>query len=328
MTREVLWLFLALIPLPISAQVDITLIDVGQGDSILVTFPQQSNGVRKRMLIDGGESTSANNPVVQFLRSQNIQELDFVVLSHPHFDHYGGLIEVFRQFTVTEFIWTGETRTGVTSWTTFATEKDRAGTRTVAMPGMTRTSKSAKVEVLMAGGNHPNTSVGKDINDDSLSMMLTYKGVKVLFTGDIEDDGGFDLVSRWCGTRTKCSKLNADIIKIPHHGSIELFTPFVAFATPDIVLVSAGFNNTEHHHPRAEALEMYADVGATEFFSTSANGVNQVTVTIAANGNIVRPAFLATETYTAWREIDNDNPCTGAAHEGLCLITVLQGSAP
>jgi len=160
--------------------------------------------------------------------------------------------------------------------------------------------------------------------------MLSYKGVKVLFTGDIEDDGGSDLVSRYCpSATTTCSKLNADILKIPHHGSIKLFGRFAAFADPEILLVSAGFNNTEHHHPRAEALETYADFGATEIFSTSAFRTNNVTTTIQANGAIVRPTFPSSQTYTAWRGIDSDNACTtGTAHEGLCLITTPQGSAP
>ena len=99
------------------AQVDpralvITVIDIGQGDSILIEFPEYADGTRKTMLIDGGVSTSANNAVVQLLTTKGINTLDIVVLTHPHNDHYSGLTPIFENgsIVVDEFWWTGETR--------------------------------------------------------------------------------------------------------------------------------------------------------------------------------------------------------------------------
>ena len=102
---------LLLICAPATAQVvDITVIDVGQGDSILVEFPEGRDGTRKRMLIDGGRSTSDENAVLQFLNDQNIDQLDIVVVTHPHDDHFAGLTPVLKQLDIEEIWWNGERR--------------------------------------------------------------------------------------------------------------------------------------------------------------------------------------------------------------------------
>ena len=93
-----------------ASQLEITVIDVNQGDSILIAFPPNGDGERKHMLIDGGPSVADNNTVVQLLRSKNIEILDVLVLTHPHLDHYGGLIPVLNHFSVKEFWWNGEDR--------------------------------------------------------------------------------------------------------------------------------------------------------------------------------------------------------------------------
>jgi beta-lactamase superfamily II metal-dependent hydrolase len=315
---------------PAAAQVDITLIDVGQGDSILITFPPLSDGTRRRMLIDGGVSRAVNAPVIEFLEDEGITELDFVVLTHPHIDHYGGLIPVLNQLAVDEFWWTGERRAPGGTWDQMVMAMENAGERIVVEPGMRRSSQRARVEILMAGGNHPDSGEGEDINNDSLTMMLSYRGTKVLLPGDIEGDGGNDLVDEYCSsTSNSCRKLDADIIKIPHHGSSHLSARFVQLAQPEIGLISAGFDNRSHHHPRVSALEIYRDFGMESFYSTSASGDNHVTITIAANGDIELPDVPDGQTYTAWRTIDPDHPCSAAdTHENLCLIEIAQGEGP
>ncbi len=211
------WLFVVAVILlsqPLSAQVDITMIDVNQGDSILVTLPPRSDGTRKRMLIDGGLSSSDSSELMQFLAGEGITELDWVVLTHPHNDHFKGLTRVLNDLTVKELWTTGEGRvcdSSTCQWNDFVAARARAGTDIVPARGLKRSSQSAKIEVLMVGGNHPDTDDGRDINNDSLSIMLSYKGTKVLFTGDIEGDGGNDLVNEYCRrSRNSCRKLNAD----------------------------------------------------------------------------------------------------------------------
>jgi competence protein ComEC len=323
----------ALPPGPISAQVDITLIDVNQGDAVLVTFPPLADGSRRRMLIDGGGSASANSELMQFLGDEQIDELDWVVLTHPHSDHFNGLTKVLGEITVRELWTTGESRTCGNpncQWNQFVAARANAEMDVVPERGLTRSSQGARFEVLMAGGNHPDTDNGPDINNDSLSIMLSYEGVKVLFTGDIEGDGGNNLVDAYCRrARNRCRKLDADIIKIPHHGSAHLSAMFVRFAAAEIGLVSAGPRNRQHHHPRTIALDTYREFGMTELYSTSADTVDHITIRIDEDGDIVRPSLPAGQTYSAWESSEPDRDCaSGDIHDALCLVLVPQGTLP
>jgi beta-lactamase superfamily II metal-dependent hydrolase len=152
----------------------------------------------------------------------------------------------------------------------------------------------------------------------------------VLFTGDIEHQGGLDLVNEYCPrARNRCRKLNSHIVKIPHHGSAHLSPRFVQLVAPDIVLISAGHRNRQYHHPRVSALRAYADFGATEFYSTSAEGRSDITIRIESDGTITRPDTPPAQTFTAWIGIDSETECLPAnVSSGFCVLSVPQGAAP
>ena len=314
--------------------VEITVIDVRQGDSILISFPPGASGKRKHMLIDGGPSRSDENAVVQTLRGKNIDTLDFVVLTHPHIDHYAGLIPVLNDFTVKEFWWTGEARgesrgetlSDSSPWRLFEQAMTRAEEIVQVEVGDERSSQDAEVEILNAGGEYPDTTRGKNINNDSIVMMLRYRRVKVLFTGDIEEEEGLDLVDEFCArARKKCKKLNSDIIKIPHHGSAHLSSQFVKFAAAEHVLISAGHKNKQFHHPRESALRAYEEFGAERFFSTSDEAKTDIVVVIGPDRDQI--SIDGPETgFTSWRELheteeDDTEDCDTEIHKGFCLIT-------
>ena len=303
--------------------VDITVIDVGQGDSILIEFPAGANGDRKRMLIDGGDSDSTNNQVIQVLEQNKIDTLDIVVLTHPHRDHYNGLTPVLmdKKYTVNELWWTGEERDQkMESWTDFKTamaDSVRVRKKVMVKQGKIRTIQGAKIEILNAGGEYKN-----DINNDSIVLLLRYNGVKVLFTGDIEQDEGRDLVKDFCPrSKNKCKRLDVDIIKIPHHGSAELDQRFVKFAAAEYVLISAGEEN-RHEHPRWSALNTYKKFGAQHFYSTSAAGENHLKVTIGPGKKQISVDSVKTE-FSYWRKKERDKPCTNQENRqgNYCLGT-------
>ena len=312
---------------------EITVIDVRQGDSILIEFPPSMSGHRKTMLIDGGPSRSASNSVVQLLNSKGISTLDFVVLTHPHIDHYAGLIPVLNDFTVKEFWWTGESRgasrgetlSSNSPWRLFEQAMACAQEQVLVQVGMKRSSQEAKVEILNAGGEYPDTSKGKDINNDSIVMMLSYRSVKVLFTGDIEEEEGLDLVDEFC-TRAKkrCRKLDSDIVKIPHHGSAHFSPQLVKFADAEHVLISASFKNKSFHHPRESALHAYEEFGAEHFYSTSDEPQTNITVTIGPDRDEI--SIQGPETgFTSWREMHeteegDTEACGTEVHGGFCLV--------
>jgi len=317
--------------------VEITVIDVGQGDSILIAFPPSSSGVRKHMLIDGGRrrqtasapNTCDSNAVIDVLRDKNITTLDFMVLTHPHNDHFFGLTAVLTcdEFTVNELWWNGDTRPattssgGVSQWGEFAAAMNNASTLVQVTEGMKRSSQKARIEVLGAGGRHPETS-GTNINNDSITLMLRYKGVKVLFTGDIESEEGRRLTDTYCPHSThKCRKLNVDVIKIPHHGSAHLSTRFVQFADAERVLISAANENESHHHPRETALNIYEEHGAIEFLSTSASdadGLDHLTVTIGPTKDETTTSGPTTG-FSFWSDAGPRDSCPNGQHNDFCL---------
>ena len=89
MRRLLLFVTLCLFCLATAAAqtLELTVVDVGQGDAILIEFPPGSTGNRKTMLIDGGPSLATSNAVMQLLASKNITTVNFLVLTHPHIDH-------------------------------------------------------------------------------------------------------------------------------------------------------------------------------------------------------------------------------------------------
>ena len=177
----------------------ITFIDVGQGDAALVEFPPFLDGSRARMLIDGGPDSTDDNAIVSLLREKNISMLDFVVLTHPHEDHYQGLIPVFENFIVEEFWWSGESRgssrweDSPRSWEEFEAALARVNEKVLLRQGHKLEVRGVKLRVLNAGREYPNTSKARDLNNDSVVMMFYYKSVKTLFAGDIEEAEGRDL---------------------------------------------------------------------------------------------------------------------------------------
>lgn len=327
---------LVVLALPVAAQtVDITVIDVGQGDATLIEFPaSRSTGIRKRMLVDGGGSQAPNNSVVRTLQAGGIDHLDVIMLTHPHADHYGGLTGLLNAtnpdgtftFTVDEFWWSGEARgpdrepSTPTSWTAFENARARIAVTHVVEQDEEHKFQKARIVFLSAGGEYEDTSDGDDINDDSLVMMLYFKRVKALFTGDIEEREGDDLARDYCNlNRSSCRKLNSKIMKIPHHGSAHFSSHFVRFVDPEHILISAGQRNRQFHHPRETSLIAYRDnVGRERFYSTSLDGENNLTIRIGpGRGDL---SVQGAETgFSYWIDMDDLETCANEVHRDFCL---------
>jgi competence protein ComEC len=263
--------------------------------------------------------------VVQLLRSKNINTLDVLVLTHPHLDHYGGLIPVLNHFSIKEFWWNGEDRgqsrneETPKTWTDFEEARVRADKEVLVTQGMRRSFQRARVEVLNAGGEYPNTSKGKDINNDSIVLLISYRGVKVLLTGDIEAEEGRDLVDDYCPSSTiSCRKLNVDILKIPHHGSSHFSSRFVQLADAEVALISAGFENKQFHHPRLAAIAAYEEFGAKCFYSTSTKEGDHITLKIGPNRD--QYTIDGSDTgFSYWADLDEEEVCPNESHQGFCV---------
>ncbi|MBW3613266.1 MAG: DNA internalization-related competence protein ComEC/Rec2 [Chloroflexi bacterium] len=229
-------------------QLHVTVLDVGQGDAILVETPGGST-----VLVDGGPDPEltlrrlgANLPF--FAR-----RIDLIMLSHPHQDHVAGLIEVLDRFRVGAVLHAGIPFEN-TAYTRLLTDAARAGIPVhLARAGHRVTAdRETTLEILYPTAADAAAPLPDgDINNGSVVAVLRHRGFAALLTGDAEAPIEAALVAR--GVLPP-----VDLLKVGHHGSHSSTTPALLEAIrPAIAVISAGEDN-EHGHPAAETLATLA----------------------------------------------------------------------
>ncbi|MGH7841449.1 MAG: DNA internalization-related competence protein ComEC/Rec2 [Candidatus Binataceae bacterium] len=230
----------------------VTFLSVGEGDAAVVRFP----GARVMLIDGGGAFHSTFDPgeriVAPFLWSQKIMHVDYVALSHPDRDHFGGLIFIARNFSPTHF-WTS----GIDSFDDSYAELRDAMKQAGAL-GRLCNSASAPIAIGGAGvrclGPLANVTELKK-NDASMVLRLSYGSATLLFPGDLESKGEHELIASG-------ADLRATILKTPHHGSrTSSSAAWLAAVHPELAVISLGYHN-RFHFPASEVLARYraADV--------------------------------------------------------------------
>lgn len=219
-------------------------LDVGQGDAILLVDRDDT------MLIDGGNPENGT-AIVNYLKKLGITQLDYVVATHNHNDHAGGLTDVVTNVAVSNLYVTHSEETESSRNLTEAANNRKVPISTPS-PGTTLTFGGSTINFLGP------LSVHEDVNNDSLVLKVTHGEHRFLFTGDMAGQAEQELLSQNLD-------LQADVLKVGHHGSsTSTGYVFLRAVNPRYAVISCGVNN-DYGHPHEETLSRLNDIGSTVF---------------------------------------------------------------
>lgn len=278
-------------------EVKITFFDIGQGDAAYVQFP---GGVD--MLIDCAADARILAALGRVMKPLD-RTLDYMIVSHPHADHYAGCIDVLKRFEVRHIVDSGMRRDGDPLWRSYweAVEAEGADYKEAADDASWRIGEVG-IRLLGAGSHTPTPSSsprlasraerasgrgsnlaeaqkeGSDINNASVVLLLEYGNSSALFTGDIERERESALLAAY-------PDLRADILKVSHHGSGGSTGPaFVESVSPKHAIISVGAKN-DYGHPSLRVIRRLERVGADVWRTDEAD---DVVATLDAGGVAVQ----------------------------------------
>ena len=217
-------------------EIRVHFIDLGQADGILLQSAQNA------VLIDGGEYATRDT-LVNYLRNAGITTLDYVVATHPHSDHIGGLAAVIQQFDVKNVLMPDATNNTATFEKLLTAIENKGISITVPSVGDKVAAGIIKFIVLAPANDF------KDLNNASLVLRMVHDKTAFLFTGDAETLSEKEMLNSGLSLR-------ANVLKAGHHGSrTSTSSEFLDAVRPGTVVVSCGTGNS-YGHPHKEFLEI------------------------------------------------------------------------
>ena len=233
---------------------EVHFLDVGQADCSLIICDDET------LLIDGG-NVADSEYVVSYLSEVGVKELDYVICTHAHEDHVGGLVGPLTAFTVTETVYAPATGATTKCYKNFVAAVQKQN-KTIVTPVFGEILRLGTAEVQFIC---PTTDKNyEDINNTSLVVKIVYGETSFLFTGDAERELELDILET-------DFDLSADVLKVGHHGSDSSTTyPFLREVMPEIAIISVGEDNT-YGHPTEGTLSKLNDADVTTY-RTDING--------------------------------------------------------
>ncbi|MBP1542929.1 MAG: MBL fold metallo-hydrolase [Oscillospiraceae bacterium] len=235
-------------------EIAVHFLDVGQGDCALIKTPE------KNLLIDCGEE-SESGYVIQYLRDFGVTRLDYVIATHPHSDHIGGMHRILSSFDVGEVI-IPEVDDEQIPTTAFyekmldVIEKKNIGAFYAIQGQEFELCKGTVLKILGPLGHGY-----EDLNDYSVVAKVESGNYSFLFTGDMEKISEHELLDVWIDVR-------ADVLKVAHHGSSSSSTTaFLKRVGPQYAVISVGEDNS-YGHPADDVLERLKLVDADVLTTT------------------------------------------------------------
>ncbi len=247
---------------PSGQNLTVHFLDVGRGDSILLEYDGKS------ILIDAGESDQGE-VVSDYLKDQGISKLDYVVATHPHSDHIGGMVDVLNNFKVEHFIDSGYPHTSKTYENMLTTIDQKNIPFTTPKRGdKIDFASGINVEVLNPG----TTYYSDDLNQNSIVLKVTDGKVSFLLMGDAGLEAENDIMKEGYD-------VDSDILKVGHHSSRTASgKTFISAVSPEVSVIEVGKGN-DYGHPHAEVLERLQKV--SKVYRTDLDG----TVTVSTDGS-------------------------------------------
>ncbi|WP_338842249.1 ComEC/Rec2 family competence protein [Clostridium perfringens] len=224
---------------PKDSELMISYMDVGQGDAEYIKV----NG--NDILIDAGPRSNSKELLEQ-LKAKNIDDFELVIATHPHEDHIGGMVDVFKEYEVKAFYSPKITHTTKTYENLVKAVKDE-GLKTKELKGgmVIDLGEGAKFEVFT-----PQKSEYEELNDYSPIMKLSFGDTSYLFTGDAEKLAEEEALAKYK------TSLDSDVIKFGHHGSSSSSSnAFIEAVSPKYGIISCAKDN-KYGHPHRETLDI------------------------------------------------------------------------
>jgi competence protein ComEC len=236
-----------------SNQLQVTFLDVGQGDSTFVEFPD-----RTTLLVDGGgkyhEFDLGRLVIAPFLWNKGIAKIDYLVATHPQADHIGGLVYLMKKFPVGE-VWTnGASKDShISKEFNEALRDARLNSRIVQDGDQTQIGKLNLTILNPNLKNSMNPHAHSFENNEGIVIKIDYNLRSILLTADIEKEAEQRILKDHPG-------LKVTLLKAPHHGGKSSADPdFINGISPEMTLFSAGLHNP-YHHPNPETLLLYQQI--------------------------------------------------------------------
>ncbi len=270
------------------SKLEATVLDVGQGDSIFIAFP---NG--RTMLIDGGGLSAAEHiggyqtgfdvgeqVVSPYLWSRGLKKLDVVLFTHADHDHIDGLRAVLDNFRVGQ-LWVGRDEDRPAYHHLLAQARAHGVAIVHVAQGTNFDWDGTDGQILWPSAADASDEAPEGANNESVVLRIADNSVHFLLTGDAERQVEDALTEEH-------EPLQSDFLKVPHHGSKTSSTPeFLDAVMPRVAVVSLGEGNP-YGHPNPATVQRYAAKGIP-FFRTDVNGA----VTVSTDGHTLLTQVFA-----------------------------------
>jgi len=226
-------------------EMKVNFIDVGQADSILIELPN-----KQTMLIDAG-TNEAGATVVNYIKSLGYTKLDYVIGTHPHEDHIGGMDDVIKSFSIGKIYMPKATTTTQTYEDVLTTIQNKKLKISTAKSGVNIIKNTNLTADIIA----PVKDSYQDLNNYSAVVKIAYGTTSFLFMGDAETESENQITAN----------IKADVLKVGHHGSnSSTSTTFLKKVSPKYAVISVGKGNS-YGHPADTTIAALKTAGATVY---------------------------------------------------------------